>query len=55
MNQLGVKNKLIRDSDITIEPSDRTKLIKDAFGNTEDVLVISNHINAGGATFLGGD
>ena len=48
MNQLGVNNKLIRDSDITIEPSDRTKLIKDAFGNTEDVLVISNHINAGG-------
>ena len=50
LNQLGVKNKLIRDSDITIEPSDRTKLIKDAFGNTEDVLVISNHINAGGGT-----
>jgi N-acetylmuramoyl-L-alanine amidase len=48
LNDLGVKNKLIRDSDITIEPSDRTKLIKDAFGNSEDVLVISNHINAGG-------
>ena len=48
LNDLGVKNKLIRDSDVTIESSDRTKLIKDAFGNTEDVLVISNHINAGG-------
>ena len=48
LNDLGVKNKLIRDSDVTIEPSDRTKLIKDAFGNSEDVLVISNHINAGG-------
>ena len=48
LNDLGVSNKLIRDSDITIEPSDRTKLIKDAFGNSEDVLVISNHINAGG-------
>jgi N-acetylmuramoyl-L-alanine amidase len=48
LNDLGVKNKLIRDGDVTIEPSDRTKLIKDAFGNSEDVLVISNHINAGG-------
>lgn len=48
LNDLGVKNKLIRESDVTIEPSDRTKLIKDAFGNSEDVLVISNHINAGG-------
>jgi N-acetylmuramoyl-L-alanine amidase len=48
LNDLGVSNKLIRDSDVTIEPSDRTKLIKDAFGNSEDVLVISNHINAGG-------
>ena len=48
LNDLGVSNKLIRDSDVTIEPSDRTKLIKDAYGNSEDVLVISNHINAGG-------
>ena len=48
LNDLGVKNKLIRDKDISIEPGERTRLIKDAYGNTDDVLVISNHINAGG-------
>ena len=48
LNELGVKNKLIRNSDVTIDPVDRTQKIKDVYGNTSDVIVISNHINAGG-------
>lgn len=48
LDELGVKNELVRDRDITIEPSERTNKIKSAYGNTSDVLVVSNHINAGG-------
>ena len=48
LDELGVENTLIRNSDVTIDPDDRTKKIKDAYGNTNDVLVVSNHINAGG-------
>lgn len=39
---------MIRTSDETIEPAQRTKLVKDAFGSGSDVIVVSNHINAGG-------
>ena len=31
-----------------MSPSERTRRILNAFGNNEDVIVISNHINAGG-------
>lgn len=48
LDELGVENTLIRSTDVTINPDDRTKKIKDAYGNTSDVLVVSNHINAGG-------
>ena len=46
--ELGIPVKLTRDSDETINPTDRVNRILDAFGNDEDVIVISNHINAGG-------
>ena len=46
--ELGVPVKITRDDDITLDSDERTKRILDAFGNTEDVIVISNHINAGG-------
>ena len=48
LDDLGIENSLIRENDVTIEPSDRVRLIKEPYGNSEDVLVISNHINAGG-------
>ena len=47
-NELGVPNKLSRSTDITLNPNDRTNLIKSLYGNGNDVLVVSNHINAGG-------
>lgn len=45
---LGVPVKIIRSTDETISPSDRTKRVLDAYGNSSDVILISNHINAGG-------
>lgn len=47
--ELGIPVKLTRNSDETVNPTDRVNRILDAFGNDKDVIVISNHINAGGA------
>lgn len=45
---LGVPVKMTRTSDIDLEPNDRPGVVLDKFGNGKDVVVISNHINAGG-------
>lgn len=44
----GVNVKMTRTSDETISPTERVNRILDAFGNNKDVIVVSNHINAGG-------
>ena len=48
LKELGVPVYITRDSDETITPANRTKEILEAFGNDPNVLVISNHLNAGG-------
>lgn len=48
LNELGIENTLIREEDITLEPSERVRKILEPYGSGSDVLVISNHINAGG-------
>lgn len=48
LDELGIENTLVRDSDITIEPNDRVRKVVEPYGSGDDVLVISNHINAGG-------
>lgn len=48
LDELGVDNTLIRSRDETIEPRDRIDRILKPYGNNKDVLVVSNHINAGG-------
>ena len=48
LDELGVDNTLIRESDITLEPNERVKKIIEPYGNGKDVIVLSNHINAGG-------
>lgn len=48
LNELGIDNTLIRDNDVTIEPNDRVRKVVEPYGDSKDVLVISNHINAGG-------
>lgn len=47
-NDLGVPVKLTRSEDETLPKRERVNRILDAFGNRDDVIVISNHINAGG-------
>ena len=49
--ELGIPVTLTRDSDVTLSPSDRTKKVLNSYGNSDDVIVISNHINAGGERF----
>lgn len=46
--ELGIPVKLTRDDDVTLTPTERTNKILESFGNDPNVIVISNHINAGG-------
>jgi len=47
-NELGIPVYLTRDADITLNPDDRVNEILSFFGNNPNVIVISNHLNAGG-------
>ena len=42
---------MTRTTDETLSHNERVKRILNAFGNRDDVIVISNHINAGGERF----
>ncbi len=46
--ELGIPVKMTRTSDITLDPKVRPQRVLDQFGSGRDVVVISNHINAGG-------
>lgn len=48
LKELGVPVVLTRTADETLNQSARTKKVLDAFGKSSDVILISNHINAGG-------
>lgn len=45
---LGIPTYMTRTTDETLSHKERVKRILNAFGNRDDVVVISNHINAGG-------
>ena len=49
-NELGVPVAITRNSDVTLSPTDRTNSILSKFGNSSDVIVISNHVNSGGGS-----
>ena len=49
LKELGVPVYITRTGDETIEPKARVNKILNAFGDNKDVIVLSNHINAGGA------
>ena len=40
---------ITRDTDETLDRNERVNRILNAFGNSSDVIVLSNHINAGGS------
>ena len=46
--KLGVPVSITRTSDITLSPKNRVNKIKSFYGDGKDVIVISNHLNAGG-------
>ena len=49
--ELGVPVYITRDSDTTLEPTDRIKKVMSFYGNDPNVVLVSNHLNAGGAEF----
>ena len=48
LRQLGLDVKMTRTIDETLSPNERVNRVLNAFGDSSDVIVISNHINAGG-------
>lgn len=52
LRDLGADVTLTRNTDETLSPTDRVNRVLNAYGNSKDVVVISNHINAGGGEVL---
>ena len=50
LKELGVPVTLTRDTDVTLTPTERVNRILSAYGDNPNVVVISNHLNAGGET-----
>ena len=48
LDEMGIPNELSRDSDETLDSNSRPGRIQSFYGNGSDVIVVSNHINAGG-------
>lgn len=46
--ELGVPVAITRDTDRTLTRSERLSTMTNTFGNDEKVIILSNHINAGG-------
>ena len=51
LQELGIPATIVRDSDETLDRTERISRILKAYGNSPDVILISNHINAGGHKF----
>ena len=50
LKELGIPVTITRDTDITLSPTERVNKILSAYGDNPNVLVISNHLNAGKGT-----
>ena len=48
LKELGIPVKMTRTTDETLPANERVPRVLNAFGNYPDVIVLSNHINAGG-------
>ena len=51
LKELGVPVYITRTTDETLNRDERIRRILSAFGNNNDVILLSNHINAGGEGF----
>lgn len=50
--ELGVPVAITRDTDRTLTRSERLSTMTDTFGTDPQVIILSNHINAGGHKFI---
>ena len=48
LKDLGIPVSITRTTDETLDRDERVKRVLNAFGNNSDVILLSNHINAGG-------
>lgn len=48
LDELGIQNSMTRTTDATLSPKDRPIKAQSFYGKGPDVIVLSNHINAGG-------
>lgn len=48
LDDMGISNEMTRTNDTTLDSNNRPKKVQSFYGNGEDVIVVSNHINAGG-------
>lgn len=48
LTDLGIENFLVRDSDIFLSDEERVNIIKNKYGNGNNIIVISNRLNSGG-------
>lgn len=48
LTDLGIENFLVRDSDTFLSDEDRVNIIKNKYGNGNNIIVISNRLNSGG-------
>lgn len=46
--ELGVPVAITRDVDKTLTREERLDIMNNTFGNTPNVIILSNHINSGG-------
>lgn len=52
LRNLGIPVTMTRTTDETLSPTERVNRILNSYGNNSDVIVVSNHINAGGGEVL---
>ncbi len=48
LTELGIQNSLTRNTDETLDSNSRPKKAQSFYGTGNDVILVSNHINAGG-------
>ena len=48
LNDMGIENFLVRDSDKNLTDEERVNIIKNKYGNGNNIIVISNRLNSGG-------
>ena len=52
LDDLGIENIITRNSDRELSIDERINIIQSAYGLSDDVIVISNHLNSGGESGL---